>query len=234
MAIVRPFRGLRAVPARVDPGALTASGVDVDDAEVAALITRDPRNVMALLKANAHSRARFLLQEQMRAGIVARDRLPALYVLKVQGEGGNTGFFAVVRADSLEVDAVADLERTEHLRLTAVGIEPVVVSYLDKNGRVARALQSETEREPDAAFAVAGKPCELWALDDDSVAARVTAVLEGQTLTATRGALAIAAQKSLVSGDDAIGYTLAFFVDGESPVELVPIGIVLHALDGSL
>ena len=62
----------------------------------------------------------------------------------------------------------------------------------------------------------------------------MTAVLEGQTLTATRGALAIAAQKSLVSGDDAIGYTLAFFVDGESPVELVPIGIVLHALDGSL
>lgn len=232
MAVVRAFRGVRAVPGRVNPGALAA--VDVDAA------VRDPRNVVALL-GGEEARAKFLLKEQFRAGVVARDPLPALYVLKVQGETSRTGFFAVVRADSLDTDVVADPARTDRLRGTGVGIEPVVISYVDKKGRVARSLDSETEREPDASFDLDGKACELWAIDDDSAAARVTALVEGQALTITSGGAALAAQRALVNADenaepndDAAGYALAFFVDEESPVDVVPIGVVLHALEGSL
>ncbi|MDP2343734.1 MAG: DUF1015 family protein [Deltaproteobacteria bacterium] len=245
MAVVRPFRGVRAVPARVDPGALSAPSVDVDDDAAAALLARDPRNVIGLLKVGEEVRAKFLLKEQLRAGVVARDELPALYVLKVAGTssddgGARIGFFAVVRADSVEVDgAPADAARGEQLRGTGVAIEPVVVSYVDKKGRVARSLESETEREPDAAFELQGRPCELWAVDDDSAAARVTALVEGQTLKVTSGARALSAQRSFSQGskgndDDAGAFALAFFVDEESPVDLVPVGVVLHSLEGTL
>lgn len=238
MAVVRPFRGLRAVPARVDPGALCAdrSGSGTGGGDDDALLARDPRNVVGLLMSKGNEqRARFLISEQVRAGVIARDLLPALYVLKVQAsEGVRTGFFAVVRADSLEVKDDADAARTERLRGSGVAIEPVVVSYVDKKGRVARSLESETEREPDAAFELGGRPCELWAVDDDSAAARVTALVEGQSLTVTAGGSALSSQRALVNNDDAAGFALAFFVDEESPVELVPIGVVLHALQGSL
>jgi hypothetical protein len=239
MAVVRPFRAVRAVPARVDPGALSAPSVDVDEDAAAALLARDPRNVIALVKAGEEVRAKFLLKEQLRAGEVARDELPALYVLKVQGESSRIGFFAVVRADSVDVDADAPAGRTDQLRGTGLGIEPVVVSYVDKKGRVARSLESETEREPDAAFELQGRPCELWAVDDDSATARVTALVEGQTLKVTSGASALSAQRSFFQAskgadDDAAAFALAFFVDEESPVDLVPVGVVLHALEGAL
>ncbi len=256
MAVVRPFRGLRPVPARVDPGALVAPGVNVDDATALALLARDPRNVIGLVRGDP-ARARFLVVEQLRAGVVARDALPSLYVLKVQttskaasnGDGdpaSRIGFFAVVRADSIDVDADADDNATvdddrddrddRAARLTAAGVavEPVVISYVDKKGRVARSLESETEREPDASFEHAGQACELWAVDDDSAAARVTALVEGATLRVTIGGGLLARQRGLVDEDRAKGFALAFFVDDESPVEAVPVGVVLHSLAGAL
>lgn len=232
-AVVRPFRGLRPVPTRVDPGALVADGAGAGEAAL-----RDPRNVAALLSADA-SRARFLVAEQLRSGVMSRDRLPSLYVLKLQApEGPRTGFFAVVRADSVDVgdvggDAV-DAAALVRLKGFGVAIEPVVISYVDKKGRVARSLESETEREPDASFTWNQQACELWAVDDDSAAARVTALLEGAALTVKQGGSALARQRGLVSDDRASGFALAFFVDDEAPVARAPLGVVLHSIEGIL
>lgn len=232
MAVVRPFRGLRPVPSRVDPGGFVA-GTDVDEEGAKALLARDPRNVVGLLRSRP-ARARFLVQEQLRAGVVARDALPSLYVLKVQGaETSRMGFFAVVRADSMS-GGDEDSAGAARLKETGLVVEPVVVRYVDKKGRVARSLESETEREPDATFSVDGKACELWAVDDDSAAARVTALVEGAALTVAAGENALARQRGMVEEDNARGFALAFFVDDEAPVERVPLGVVLHSLEGPL
>ncbi len=240
MAVVRPFRGVRPLQNRVDPGALVA-GRNVDDDAAAALLARDPRNVVGLLKARP-ARAKFLVQEQLRAGVVVRDALPSLYVLKVQGESVRMGFFAVVRADSIDAsadeadpfDAGRDTAGAARVKETGLAIEPCVIRYVDKKGRVARSLESETEREPDASFTFDGCACELWAVDDDSAAARVTALVEGADLTVDSGHNALARQRGLVNEDSAAGFSLAFFVDDEAPVDSVPLGVVLHALDGTL
>lgn len=238
MAVVRAFRGVRPVPSRVDPGAVVAA-VGVDDEAAAALLAKDPRNVVGLLKARP-ARAKFLVQEQLRAGVAVRDALPSLYVLKVQGESVRTGFFAVVRADSIEAppdERDADSAGAARLKESGLAIEPCVIRYVDKKGRVARSLESETEREPDASFTFVGQSCELWAVDDDSAAARVTALVEGAALSVDAGHAALARQRDLVDGDaddSAKGYALAFFVDHEAPVVGVPLGVVLHSLEGTL
>ncbi len=234
MAIVRPFRGARPVPARVDPTSLALGKpvADVDDDVAAELLARDPRNAIGLLRGSP-ARAAFLLKEQLRAGVVVRDVRPSLYVLKVQGAAPRLGFFAVVRADSVDVDGPIDPAAADRLQAMGVAVEPAVIRYSDQRGRVARSLESETEREPDAAFVIEGRPCELWAVDDDSAVARVTALIEAQSLRVAGNAPG-AAQRSLVHDDDARGFALAFFVDEESPVDLVPIGVVLHTLTGAL
>jgi hypothetical protein len=221
MALVRPFRGLRAVASRVDPAALLAP-VDIDDDAARALLAREPRNVVALAL-HPPARARFLVAEQLRAGVLVHDAVPALYVLKAQG--GAVGFFALVDAGSV-AGVAADVDDDANDADAGYDVDAAVLRYADKKGRIARSLESETEREPDAAFAFGGTNYELWAVDDDSAAARVTTLLESADVDVAHGAARLARRRSKAS-DDGAGFALAFFVDQEDTAAVPPRGCVL-------
>ena len=145
MAVIRPFRALRAVPTRIDPAALAIVGDDLD-----ALVAADPRSLARVLRPGAAGedgavstmRARFLLGELLRAGLVARDATPALYVLRVfDGERARVGFFAAV---GLGVPAGADAtagELAPAVQASAfdadVAGDAVIVGYTDTSGSAA-------------------------------------------------------------------------------------------------
>lgn len=220
MALVRPFRGLRAVASRVDPAALLAP-VDIDDDAARALLAREPRNVVGLAL-HPPARARFFVAEQLRAGVLVHDAVPALYVLKAQG--GAVGFFALVDAGS--VSGVADVADDDAREDAGYDVDAAVLRYADKKGRIARSLESETEREPDAAFEFGGTHYELWAVDDDSAAARVTTLLESADVEVAHGAAHLARRRAK-GADDGASLALAFFVDQEDTAAVPPRGCVL-------
>jgi hypothetical protein len=247
MAAIRPFRALRAKTARIDAGALI---VDDEPMSATSPANADPRSLARVLRVRnapgdaadvATTRARFHLAELLRTGLLARDAMPALYALRVvDGESARTGFFAAARTDALTgADADADTDDT----LVAGGVvgDAVVVGFSDKKGRVARALETETEREPDVSFRSGARSFELWVVDEENAAARVTALVEsasprvlGGALAALANARARAASATGAGTDDASAFCLAFFVDDESPIAHVPAGVVLLPVQGAL
>ena len=92
VATVRPLRGVRYDPARVDLSACLAPPYDViGDAERRALATQDPHNIVGIDAgvdepgdvagvADRYSRAAALLHAWTDAGVLRRDERPALYV----------------------------------------------------------------------------------------------------------------------------------------------------------
>ena len=246
MAAIRPFRALRARPSRVDPGALV-----VDD-HAGASSPVDPRSLSRVLRSRnaegdaadvATTRARFQLAELQRAGLLARDELPALYALRVvDGEQSRTGFFAAVRIDSLVIDGDGGAVDDAIVGGGVIG-DAVIVGFSDKKGRVARSLETETDREPDATFRSGARSFEFWVLDEETAAARVTALVEGASPRVLGGASVLAAaaaavrarapaEAALPGADAAGGFCLGFFVDDEAPILDVPAGVVLLPLSG--
>jgi hypothetical protein len=243
MPVVRPFRALRAAPARVDVGAVVVGSDDE-----AALLAREPRNLVRVLRARAEegvsvdgvaTRARFHLAEFMRAGVFARDATPGVYVVRVvAADVARTGFFAAMRTGSIEGPGVVDDVTKPSACAAGVVGDAVVVAYTDRKGRVARALETETDRDPDVSFVVDGARFELWVVDDDSATARLTALVEGAAPRVIDGAgvlgLLHAAARQAPSPDDAASFALGYFVDDEHPAPALPAGIVLCPLQGSL
>lgn len=204
MALVEPFRALRYDPQRVDVSRVVAPPLDfVDERKRAALLEREPRNVVSLLAHDAlrsvdENRARHALftAELRRAGILVRDDAPAIYVVRetvrsATADGAPTwrvGFFA--RVTQTESGRVLPHEETLD-RPRDVGRdvkEPLLLAFDDPGGRVMRTLRAETaERDPDLRAAAFGETVELFVVDDETACARVTALLEERELLIADG-----------------------------------------------
>ncbi len=221
MAVVRPFRAVRPDPARVDLGSIVAAA-DISRAAAATAVGRDPRSLAQLLFVDEPRAAAFLLLDLQRAGVLVTDRAPSLTVVRVVADGQErTSFFAALRADS--VDAVDAADRGDVVMLDT-GVAPIVVSFADKKGRISRAMEAETEREPDADFAVDGVTVEVWIVDDDSAAARLASLVEGAALTVVGGTDMLARAQQRAAQHP---WALACFVDDEHPPGFVPVGVCL-------
>ncbi len=250
MAAIRPFRAWRADPTRLDPGALAffahadnGAGGDDDD---------DPRTLRRALRAASEedgrddvvvTRARFHVAELMRAGLLRRDARPALYVLRhVDGEAVRVGFFAAVHLDGIVAEPpVAGADASPDGRIVAqAGVvgDAAVIGFTDKKGRVSRALETETDREPDVAFALGAHRLELWTIDDETSAERLTALVQAGEPRLRGGAGALATLRSTQpatrSDEDAAAFGLGFFVDDEQRFTPPPTGVVLLPRAGAL
>lgn len=128
MATVRPFRGFRYAPERVDISLVLAPAGDVDDAAREALYDREPRNAIRVVAHEAGPgapedaaarRAALHLAEWRRAGIVVEDEHPSLYLLRQttrteEGEERSlTGFFGALRLDAAARRDVKELSQPE-------------------------------------------------------------------------------------------------------------------------
>jgi len=224
MAVVRPFRAVRPDPARVDLGAIVADAAFSRRA-VADAVARDPRHLGQLLFAEEPRVVAFLVLDLLRAGVLVKDGAPSLTVVRVVGDAGErTVFFGALRADS--VDVVTDDAAAAADVALDVAAAPVVLAFADKKGRITRAMEAETEREPDAEFALDGVAVEVWIVDDDSAAARLASLVEGASLNVVAGAEALARSRRRSTAEQP-AWALACFVDEERAAGFVPVGVCL-------
>jgi hypothetical protein len=216
MAVVRPFRALRLDPARVDPGVIVA------DVRALGAASRDPRHISALVNA-VDGAALFGLLDQARAGIWKSDVDPAVTVVRVV-EGGEERLlcFAAVRSDSVEGLLTTSIENQ-----LPVDIVPAQLAFSDRKGRATRAMEAEIDRAPDASFALGAVSVEVWAVDDDSAAARIAALLEAGDVRVLQPAPASVHQEPG-------RWVLACFVDGDAPQGAVPVGMCVLVGAGAL
>ncbi len=216
MATVRPFRGVRYLPERVELSLVLAPAGAIDEATREALYEREPRNAVRVVAsrpepgepedAPAH-RAALHLAEWRRARVLGVDEQPSLYLLRQtfrregEDERSVTGLFAALRLDAearRDVQGLGDDDdpaaaaqvqaQRRHLSIAGVHADPVVLRYRDDGGRIERALSAEMEeREPDLRARAFGAQFELWIIDDETTTARVARQLEEQPLTLLEG-----------------------------------------------
>ena len=252
MPDLRPFRALRHDPSRVDVGALVAplallpshlASVDVDDER--ALLERDPRNVVRFLATDheagdspdaAHRRARLHLGEQRRSGVLVVDEVPAVYALR--RDDGALGVLVAYAIDALP-QGEPDAQREHRLQALDVAVEPALLAIHKDAPRVRRVLESELDREPDISVTVHNGTHELWAIDDDTAVARLSALLPRSAVGLAGDARVIGAHRALTHGlssDEpwARAHVLAFVVEDPAAWTHVPMGLVMLPLVGVL
>lgn len=201
MTEIRPFRGLRYDPTKVEPSDVIAPPYDVVGADaVKALHERSPYNAAHLENPAGSERERYegaanLLAEWSQDGALTRDATPAYYVYEQRakiptGTGGTRTvsrrcFFARTRLHRPEEGIIRPHEATltgpreERMRLlqaTKVNISPVFGMFLDPSGDAKRLLAEVAKRDPafEATDAV-GDRHRLWVVD---VAAEVKTLTE--------------------------------------------------------
>jgi uncharacterized protein (DUF1015 family) len=157
MADVRPFRALRYDAARIDPAAAIAPPYDViSPQQQAALYARSPYNIVRVeygetrdgdtASDNRYTRAAGDLADWRSAGVLTRDRDPAIYAYRQeftwtgQSYSRNT-VFAAVRLEAWEKGVIKPHEHTlsgpkadrlELLRAARTQVSPVYCLYRPK------------------------------------------------------------------------------------------------------
>jgi hypothetical protein len=232
MAVIRPFRALRPVPARVNLAHIVCD-LHADAAVVAAAAAVEPRHLGRLLMAADDAAALdFGVADMLRAGVLERDALPTVTVVRqTKDDEEHTALFAAVRADN---DGFGDRGDDATAPKTAVVVAPAIVHFEDKKGRIARAIEAETEREPDASFSFGGAAVEVWAVDDESASARITSLLEGATLKLNASGRGPWDAARALEGSGVTPWALACFVGSDADRPPVPVGLVLLAQRGPL
>ncbi|MCC7073066.1 MAG: hypothetical protein IT383_17215 [Deltaproteobacteria bacterium] len=241
MVSPRPFRALRFLASRIDLRRALGSQQD------------DPRHAARLLDARvapgdgAHGaarRARFRVADWRRAGIVARDRDPALTLIKRSDATGEAlGLFCALPASAFAgTDPPHDTALEEWLDQTLLAVEPVVASFTC-DARARRALDNAADREADAAWTDRDATFELWVIDDEATAARLAAMIGGSALELRVGAellathAAFAARRGQAHDDDAppaASFALCFLHPADTAWPSVPRGAAMLPLAGTL
>lgn len=247
MTTVRPFRALRYQPSKVDLGAVLAA-----DAMGSSGASRaDPRALPVLLDLGARDgdgagaaarRGRFRLAEWRRAGILARDTRPALYLARRrEGDGvARTGVFCALAARSGALGAHAsDARHADILEALQVAVHPVVCAVDDTRAR--RILGDGVDRDADVTWREGEAQLDLWCLDDDTSIARMVAALELAPLRVVDGGERFEAHvrwqearqpaaRALGAPRAASGVALAFIHLEDQPWPRAPAGAVFLLL----
>ncbi|HEX2033062.1 MAG TPA: DUF1015 domain-containing protein [Chloroflexota bacterium] len=191
MADVRPFRGLRFDPQRVDLGAVVCPPYDViSPAEQQAYHDRHPLNVIRLelglgapdprLPGNRYVRAAETLARWRAEGILIEEARPAFYLyehrfmlgsqarrrrgLLVAGRLHDEAERAVLPHEDTRAGPIED--RLALLRATATNLSPLWLLYEDADRRVGEALAAGWESPPVATAEVDGESHRLHVVDD--------------------------------------------------------------------
>jgi hypothetical protein len=229
MPVVRPFRALRPDARRSALERLVCFA-DATPSALTAATRADPRHVGRLWRGG--SAAAFVLVDLVRAGVVVLDARPTLTVVRATRDGTeHTHLYGALATD--DDDLAGPAVPVDAPPVGDVVVEPVLIHYVDKRGRILKAIEAETEREPDASFALDGKQLEVWAVDDESAAARIAGLLEAAPLTldaasaGTWAALRAAQVPRAVASFSPTG--------GESDVTVAPVvGLAMLAHAGAL
>lgn len=205
MARVRAFRAYRYRTAgSVDISPLVAPPYDViDETQRAALLARDPRNIVALelpegtldsnVPGNRYETGAARWARWRADGTLAQDERSAVYVLEQRWTVSDKtvtrcAFVAAVGLEPFEAGIVLPHERTlaraldDRLNLTracAANLSQVLGLYPDESLETARIFDVVVKTPPlETARSDDGVESRVWALDDPTMIARVTAFFE--------------------------------------------------------
>lgn len=213
MTEIRPFRGLRYDPTKVNPSDVIAPPYDVVGADaVKALHSRSPYNAAHLENPAGSERDRYagaakLLAQWGRDGALRRDAKAAYYVYEQRakiptGTGGSRTvsrrcFFARTRLHRPEEGIIrpheATLtgpreERMKLLQATKTNISPVFGMFLDPSGDAKKLLADVARREPDfEATDAVGDRHRLWAVSAASEVKTLTEAVAASNVTIADG-----------------------------------------------
>jgi uncharacterized protein (DUF1015 family) len=261
--VLAPFRGIRYARDRVSGIAnVTSPPYDVISGTIREhLRAADPHNVVRLIlpgeDADASRAAARLLREWLSAGVLIRDRMPALYLYE-QADGASSwlqrGIISLVRLGSPEAAGILPHEgvmpglvadRRALMAATQANLEPIFLIYDGEQAGDSVAAATETidmvaaERAPLVSITTEdGVTHRLWRLTDPGELESITADLAGRRALIADGHHRYAAYLGLQDEMRASGlgtgpwdYGLAFLVDSDAyPPRLGAIHRVLPGL----
>jgi uncharacterized protein (DUF1015 family) len=262
--VLAPFRGIRYARDRVSGIAnVTSPPYDViSGGNLGHLRAADPHNVVRLIlpgeDADASMAAASLLRDWLSAGVLIRDRLPALYLYEQSSTASSwlqRGIIGLVRLGSPDSAGILPHEgvmpgpvagRLELMKATQANLEPIFLIY---DGKQASAGDADTatsiidpiatERAPLVAIVTEdGVRHRLWRLGDPGEQTAIAADLAGRRALIADGHHRYAAYLALQAEARASGlgagpwdYGLAFLVDSAAyPPRLGAIHRVLPSL----
>jgi uncharacterized protein (DUF1015 family) len=262
--VLAPFRGIRYARDRVSGIAnVTSPPYDVISGGILdRLRAADPHNVVRLIlpgeDADSSQAAARLLREWLSAGVLIRDRMPALYLYEQSDTASSwlqRGIIALVRLGSPESAGILPHEgvmpgpvagRRELMKATRANLEPIFLIYDGEqasDGDVATATDVidhvAAQRAPLVTITTEdGVTHRLWRLGDPGEQAAIAADLAGRRALIADGHHRYAAYLDLQAEMRASGagagpwdYGLAFLVDSEEyPPRLGAIHRVLPGL----
>ncbi len=261
--VLAPFRGLRYARDRVSGIAnVTSPPYDVISGGILEhLRAADPHNVVRLIlpgaSADANQAAARLLREWLSAGVLIRDRTPALYLYEQADETAGwlqRGIISLVRLGSPESAGILPHEgvmpglvadRRRLMAATQANLEPIFLIYDGERaagaGRTAAEViqQVAAERTPLVSITTEdGVTHRLWRVGDPAEQAAIAADLAGRPALIADGHHRYAAYLDLQAEMRASGrgagpwdYGLAFLVDSDAyPPRLGAIHRVLPGL----
>jgi uncharacterized protein (DUF1015 family) len=261
--VLAPFRGLRYARDRVSGIAnVTSPPYDVISGGILEhLRAADPHNVVRLIlpgaSADANQAAARLLREWLSAGVLIRDRTPALYLYEQVDETAGwlqRGIISLVRLGSPESAGILPHEgvmpglvadRRRLMAATQANLEPIFLIYdgeraEDASRTAAKIIrQVAAGRTPLVSITTEdGVTHRLWRIGDPAEQAAIAADLAGRRALIADGHHRYAAYLDLqaemrASGRDAgpWDYGLAFLVDSDAyPPRLGAIHRVLPGL----
>jgi uncharacterized protein (DUF1015 family) len=196
MPDIRPLHAIRYAQG-IDPSRVIAPPFDVlDAARKAELLARDPHNIVAIdlphipPKAagpdHLYAQSATTYQAWLKAGVLVKDRRPALYPYSQAFEHGGRqhrrrGFFALVKLSPFGDGHVVPHEKTypgaieDRLKLmkaTGLGLSPIFGLYEDPRNRVVQMLFHDLGR-PMMSGMLDNVRNDLWAMPDAEVENKV-------------------------------------------------------------
>ena len=261
--MLAPFRGIRYARDRVSGIAnVTSPPYDViSGGSLEHLRAADPHNVVRLIlpgkDADASRAAAGLLREWLSAGVLIRDRMPALYLYEQSGEASSwlqRGIISLVRLGSPAAAGILPHEgvmpglvadRRALMAATQANLEPIFLIYDGEQAGQEAGTATETiatvaaERAPLVTITTEdGVTHRLWRLAHPDEQAAITADLAGRRALIADGHHRYAAYLDLQAQMRASGlgagpwdYGLAFLVDSDAyPPRLGAIHRVLPGL----
>jgi uncharacterized protein (DUF1015 family) len=261
--VLAPFRGIRYARDRVSGIAnVTSPPYDVISGRILEhLRAADPHNVVRLIlpgeDADANQAAASLLRQWLSAGVLIKDRVPALYLYEQADAAAawlQRGVISLVRLGTPESAGILPHEgvmpglvadRRMLMAATQANLEPIFLIYDGERagsaGRSAAEITDEVaaERAPLASITTEdGVTHRLWRLGDPAEQAAIVADLAGRRALIADGHHRYAAYLDLQAEMRASGrgagpwdYGLAFLVDSDAyPPRLGAIHRVLPAL----
>ena len=208
MARVRPFQAYRYATGSSDISQLVAPPYDViDDAQRAALLAREPHNIVALelpegpldpkVHGSRYETGAARWRQWRDEGVLARDVLPAIYVLEqrwTRGEREITrrAFVAAVGLEPFSAGVVLPHERTlpkaldDRLNLTracAANLSQVLGLFPDEALESSAVFERTVLSEPlETATGDDGVESRIWAIDDAEDLAWIAGFFEDRTV----------------------------------------------------